>query len=178
VRKLPTLKYYFENRGRMYEKPKATEAIIGNVAVDPDRSGKTETILPAGDLARDARVERGTDVQLFDRFNPFYKETRSPGLPLAAGISGSTADYIEMAKLAGLSKADLQRFAMAIIYYLTLPGHHSFHEVATVLAADGIISYRPDPGVGDYASPLTETIRRSDVYKALARKYPGLLQSR
>src|SRR5262249_38979311 len=149
--------------------------IIGNVAVDPGRGGKTATILPDVDLAHDARVERGADVQLFDRFNPFYENTRALGLPLAAGISGSTADFIEMARLAGLGNDDLQRFEMAIIYYITLPGHHSFHEVATVLAADGIISYQPRPGVGDYAGPLTEKVKRSDGYKALARKYPGLL---
>ena len=144
----------------------------------PKRSGTAKTILPAGDVARGAQVERGADAQLFDRFNPFYDDARVLGLPLAAGISGSTADFIKMAQTAGLDKAELQSFAMATIYYLVLPGHHSFHEVVTVLAAAGIVSYQPAPGVGDYAGPLTEGIRRSNGYKRLSGNYPGLLQPR
>src|SRR5262249_6724651 len=94
------------------------------------------------------------------------------------GISGSTADFIEMAHLAGLKKPELLAdFAQAIIYYVTLPGHHSFHEVATVLAADKVVSYRPEAGGGDYAGPLTDKIKRSGPYGALAMEYPELLPS-
>jgi protein-glutamine gamma-glutamyltransferase-like protein len=176
VRKLPAIKSFFKDRHRGKNPPPVTEAIIGNRAVIPERRGTAESILPPGDRARSALVERGADVQFYDPDYPvFYGKATALGLPLAAGISGSTADFIEMARIAGLQGKALHNFAMAILYYITLPGHHSFHEVATVLAAAGIGSYQPKPGIGDYSGPLTDEIKRSAEYEALALEYPGLL---
>jgi hypothetical protein len=176
VRKRPAIESSFKSRGRKPNKDTPVlEAIIGNKAVDPADRGKTKTTLKYEDRAHTALVHRGTDAWRLDPKAPFNATTMALGLPLAAGISGSAADFVAMARIAGLNGKALQSFAMAIIYYITLPGHHSFHEVVSVLASDGIISYRPKPGIGDYSGPLTDDIKKSDSYRALSKLYPGRL---
>ncbi len=59
-------------------------------------------------------------------------------MPLAAGISGSTAELIGVAMSLGLSMPQLRKYAVAVLAYIGGGGNHSFHEIAIVLAAAGI----------------------------------------
>lgn len=152
--------------------------IIGATAVDPKNPGVTESTLPPTDPARSAAVARGIDAQtIVDPKVPFVAQGRALGLPEAATISGTAADFSSLARIAGLkpSTDEFQQFAMAIFAYIGLPGHHSFREIAGQLSSEGVVPYNPLPGVGDYAGPLTAPVHTA-ARQALSAQYPGLLR--
>lgn len=175
-----------DNRGRTDTKKLAGDKqvpvpfvpIIGAKAVDPKNPGAIESTLPPTDPARSAAVARGIDAQtIVDPKVPFVAQGRALGLPEAATISGTAADFSSLALIAGLkpSTDEFQQFAMAIFAYIGLPGHHSFREIAGQLSNEGIVPYSPLPGVGDYSGPLTAPVRTA-ARQALSAQYPGLLR--
>lgn len=175
-----------DNRGRTDTKklppdkqvPVPFVPIIGAKAVDPRNPGAIESTLPPTDTARSASVARGINAQTIVNPNvPFVAQGRALGLPEAATISGTAADFSSLALIAGLkpSTDEFQQYAMAIFAYIGLPGHHSFREIAGQLSNEGIVPYNPLPGVGDYSGPLTAPVRTS-ARQALSAQYPGLLR--
>ena len=56
-------------------------------------------------------------------------------MPLAAGVSGSTAELIGCALAMGLDGDLLNKYGLAILGYVAGGGNHSFIEIVTVLRA-------------------------------------------
>lgn len=59
-------------------------------------------------------------------------------MPLAVGVSGSTAELIGIAMSLGLSMPELQKYAVAVLAYIGGGENHSFHEIAIVMKAAGL----------------------------------------
>lgn len=136
--------------------------------------------IPAGDPLAEARVKPGHAANLLKARSNFYDETRKLHLPVLALISGSTADYISLAQLAGITvdkkPKEAEDYAMAVLFYIGLPQHHSFHEIVSQLKRSGFVkSYDPKPDVGDYPGPLTEEVKGTAAYRDLMVQYPTLL---
>ncbi len=68
-------------------------------------------------------------------------------MPLAEGVSGSTAELINVAMTMGLAANNLQKSAVAAIAYISGGGNHSFHEIAIVLRVAGL-DINPDSYTG------------------------------
>lgn len=172
---LAELGAYFRDRGRDRQEVTELRPIVGNEAVLPDMCVELRPFLDPTDPAFTALVRRGADVWVLRRDNPFYRRLEELGLPHAAGVSGSAADFVAFAKMARLSRDEMAAFAMAILCFIGLPGHHSFAEIAFVLAANGMIAFDPRPHHGDYAGALTDALKATDGYRALERAFPEQL---
>jgi hypothetical protein len=149
--------------------------IVGNLPRDPNQTPDLRPFLDPTDPAYTALVKRGTDLWVLDRNDPSYTKLEELGLPHGAGISGSTADLVALGKIVGLSPELMAQYAMAILYFVGLPGHHSFAEIAFVLAANGVASFHPRPYHGDYAGPLTAELTATPGYQRLAAEFPEQL---
>ena len=94
---------------------------------------------------------RGVEMYMLDESQKFIQEARMVyNMPLAAGISGTTTDLLEVAIMFGVSGSQ-QRFlyALACLGHLGSIGAHSFHEIMTS-AKQANVAYHP----GNYRSIL------------------------
>lgn len=94
---------------------------------------------------------RGVEMYMLDESQAFVQQARMVyNMPLAAGISGTTTDLMEVAIMFGVNDPK-QRFlyALACVGHLGSIGAHSFHEIMTSCAQAGV-PYTP----GDYRSIL------------------------
>jgi hypothetical protein len=93
--------------------------------------------MPAGTDSQ--QVYRGLDSFTMDEGKAFCQRARLKiNMPLAAGVSGSTAELINVAMTMGLTGLELQKYAVAVLAYIGGGGNHSYHEIAVVLAAAGL----------------------------------------
>lgn len=172
---LDELRAYFDDRGRLADRVGKFVPISGNIPISPADAARLRPFLDPTDPAYTALLQRGTDLWALDISNPFYTRLEQLGLPHAAGVSGSAADFVALGKIAGVSPEALAQYAMAILYFIGLPGHHSFAEIAFVLAANGVAQFNPRPHHGDYPGPLTRELRDTVGYLQLADEYPDQL---
>jgi len=122
---------------------------------------------PSGMLPGDKqKVYRGLDSFTMDEGKDFCQRARLQlNLPLAAGVSGSTAELINVAMTMGLSGPDLQKYAVAVLAYIGGGGNHSYHEIAIVLKAAGLPI---DPDSYHGVEPLIGT----DLFNELKARHP------
>ena len=94
---------------------------------------------------------RGIDYWTLDEENAFIQYARQVlDVPLSAGISGTTTDLLECARIMGVrSENETFKYTMAVLGHLGAAGAHSFHEIMSAAAKAGI-RYRQ----GDYTSLL------------------------
>jgi len=96
------------------------------------------------DLAANAgtseqKVYRGLDSFTMDESKAFCQYARLHlNLPLVAGVSGSTAELINVAMAMGLAGGGLDKYALAVLAFVAGGGNHSFLEIAIVLKAAGV----------------------------------------
>jgi hypothetical protein len=175
-----------EERGRIDrpEQKAASPAAPGIHARDEHGSAPPEPV--QGAPADAQMVYRGIDAFTMNEAKDFCQRARLVlNMPLAAGVSGSTAELIGVANSLGLSLADQQKYAIAVIAYVGGGGNHSYHEIAVVLAAAGLIG-TPDNYSGIQAlvgEPLFGELKKAhkgafpeeaDAPKADAPKPPGV----
>jgi N-acetylmuramoyl-L-alanine amidase len=172
---LAELRTYFDDRGRVADRVGKFVPIAGNIPITPADAARVRPFLDPTDPAYTVLLQRGTDLWALDMANPFFARLERLGLPHAAGVSGSAADFVALGKIAGLSPDAMARYAMAILYFIGLPGHHSFAEIAFVLAANGVAAFNPRPHHGDYPGPLTRELRDTIGYQRLAEAFPDQL---
>ena len=130
---------------------------------------KDDGAAPAGgeNAGTPQQVNRGLDAFTMDEAKAFCQRARLQiNMPIAAGISGSTAELINVAMTLGLSGNELQKYAIAVLGYVSGGGNHSFHEIMIVLAAAGVVD---DPDTYAGVKPLIG----DDMYKQLADAHPN-----
>jgi hypothetical protein len=111
-------------------------------------------------------VSRGIDAYTMDEGKAFCQRARLElNMPLAAGVSGSTAELIQVALSFGLAGAQLDKYALAVLAYVGGGGNHSFHEIAVVLKVAGV-TIDPDTYKG------LEGLVDASVLQSLKDKYP------
>ena len=111
-------------------------------------------------------VSRGLDAYTMDESKAFCQRARLElNMPLAAGVSGSTAELIQVATSFGLAGGDLDKYALAVLAYVGGGGNHSYHEIAVVLRVAGV-TIDPDTYKG------LETLIDPGVLQSLKDKYP------
>jgi hypothetical protein len=129
-----------------------------------DATGADPTSLLPADKQR---VNRGIDAFTMDESKAFCQRARLQfNMPLAAGVSGSTAELINVAMTLGLSGEELQKYAIAVLAYIGGGGNHSYLEIAVVLASAGLI-----PNPVDYSG--VETLVGSTLFTQLKNEHPG-----
>ena len=85
-------------------------------------------------------------------------------MPLAAGISGTTTDLHEVAKMFGVaSPVDQFKYQLACLAHLGSAGAHSFHEIMAAAALNTGVQYEP----GNYRSILKYGVEGVPEVKAL-----------
>lgn len=94
---------------------------------------------------------RGVEMYMLDESQAFIQQARlAYNMPLAAGISGTTTDLLEVAIMFGVASArDRFLYALACLAHLGSIGAHSFHEIMTS-AKQANVAYEP----GNYRSVL------------------------
>ena len=106
---------------------------------------------------------RGVDRLTMDEEGLFIQQARVVlDMPLAGGVSGTTTDLMECAKIFGLAPDQTWLYAVAVLGHLEGAGGHSFHEIATAAKTAGI-AYRP----GDYRSFLPKSVLGQGEVQAL-----------
>ena len=111
-------------------------------------------------------VNRGIDAFTMDEAKAFCQRARLKiNMPLAAGVSGSTAELINVGMTLGLGGLDLQKYAIAVLAYIGGGGNHSYHEIMIVLAAAGVVD---DPDTYAGIKPLIG----EDMFTQLAKAHP------
>lgn len=103
----------------------------------------------------DQTHNRGVDRLTMNEAGKFIQQARLVlDMPLAGGISGTTADLMEMATAFGLDADQKHLYSIAVLGHLEGAGGHSFHEIATAAKTAGV-PYRG----GIYASFLPASIK-------------------
>jgi hypothetical protein len=129
-----------------------------------DTGAKPSSVLPTGSDPQ--QVYRGLDSFTMDEGRDFCQRARLKiNMPLAAGVSGSTAELINVAMTMGLAGVELQKYAVAVLAYIGGGGNHSYHEIAIVLAAAGL-GIDPDSYHG------LEQLVGADLFAELKAKHP------
>jgi hypothetical protein len=83
--------------------------------------------------------QRGVDRLTMDESNAFVQRARLIlDMPLAGGISGTTTDLMEVAKIFGISGDALHLYAIGVLGHLGSAGAHSFHEIAKAASFAGL----------------------------------------
>jgi hypothetical protein len=153
-------------RGRVARPDTAAVSPAGPGIQARDKDGNAPTsLLPEGTDTQ--MVYRGIDAFTMDEARDFCQRARLVlNMPLAAGVSGSTAELIGVATTLGLSRPDQQKYAIAVIAYIAGGGNHSYHEIAVVLSAAGLIG-TPD----DYSG--VKTLVGEELFDTLRKAHPG-----
>ncbi|MEZ4367580.1 MAG: DUF4157 domain-containing protein [Kofleriaceae bacterium] len=111
---------------------------------------------------------RGIDMWTIDERKAFTQQARLMlDMPIAAGVSGTTADLVQCAMTMGLTGAALHRYCLAVLGFLGSAGAHSFHEIMTVCRAAGV-AYTP----GDYRGVYPAELEQTADFAALRAAYP------
>ncbi len=95
---------------------------------------------------------RGVETYTLDESQTFVQQARTTfNMPMAAGISGTTTDLHEVAKMFGVQSPEEQfKYQLACLAHLGSAGAHSFHEIMAAAALNTGVSYEP----GNYRSIL------------------------
>ncbi|HEY0190596.1 MAG TPA: hypothetical protein VGC42_05695, partial [Kofleriaceae bacterium] len=143
---------------------KAVSPAGPGIAARNEHGDAPSSLQPAGKDGQ--QVYRGLDVFTMDEARDFCQRARLKiNMPLAAGVSGSTAELINVAMTMGLAGPELQKYAVAVLAYVGGGGNHSYHEMAVVLAAAGL---GVDPDTYHGLEPLIG----ADLLNELKAKHP------
>jgi len=146
------------NRGRT--KPTSSDRIESRVDQASGLHQPAKSLHLGKKYGGGQRHRRGIDYWTLDEENAFIQYARQVlDVPLSAGISGTTTDLLECARIMGVrSENETFKYTMAVLGHLGAAGAHSFHEIMSAAAKAGI-RYRQ----GDYTSLLQydvpETVR-------------------
>ncbi|MBN1945544.1 MAG: DUF4157 domain-containing protein [Bradymonadales bacterium] len=120
------------------------------------------------------RHSRGIEQYTLDESQKFIQDARTIyNMPLAAGISGTTTDLHEVAKMFGCtSEIDVFKYQLACLAHLQTAGAHSFHEIMAAAAMNTSVQYEP----GNYRSILKYGLDAVPAIMALFNdpKYAGI----
>ncbi|MBM4343371.1 MAG: DUF4157 domain-containing protein [Deltaproteobacteria bacterium] len=108
---------------------------------------------------------RGVETYTLDESQTFIQQARTTfNMPLAAGISGTTTDLHEVAKMFGVQSPEQQfKYQLACLAHLGTAGAHSFHEIMAAAALNTGVTYEP----GNYRSILKYGVEAIAEIKAL-----------
>jgi hypothetical protein len=153
-------------RGRSKRSDTAAVSPAGpGIAARDGTGADPDSVLAAGSDPQ--QVYRGIDAFTMDEGKAFCQRARLQlNMPLAAGVSGSTAELMNVAMTLGLNGSRLQRYAVAVLAYIGGGGNHSYHEIAVVLAAAGL-KINPDNYSG------VETLVGTDLFEQLKAAHPN-----
>lgn len=153
-------------RGRVGRTDKSAVSPAGpGIAARDGSGGDPSSLLPPGSDGQ--QVYRGLDAFTMDEARAFCQRARLQiNMPLAAGVSGSTAELINVAMTMGLAGQELQKYALAVLAYIGGGGNHSYHEIAVVLASVGIVA---DPDTYHGIEPLIG----NDLFTQLKAQHPN-----
>ncbi len=102
-----------------------------------DKGEEPTTLLNKGEDTQ--RVYRGIDAFTMNEATAYCQRARLKlNMPLVAGVSGSTAELINVAMSMGLAGRDREEYALAVFAYISGGGNHSYNEIAIVLQAAGL----------------------------------------
>jgi len=95
---------------------------------------------------------RGLEQYTLDESQKFIQDARVKyNMPMAAGISGTTTDLHEVAKMFGVAGEIPEfKYQLACLAHLGTAGAHSFHEIMAAASINTKVHYTP----GDYRSIL------------------------
>lgn len=117
--------------------PSSLLPTVTDVEAAPPSSPTRDVAASAG--TSEQQVYRGIDAFTMDEAKDFCQRARLViNMPLAAGVSGSTAELIGVAMSLGMTMPELQKYAVAVLAYIGGGGNHSFHEIAIVMKAAGL----------------------------------------
>jgi hypothetical protein len=158
-------KKYKSERGRVDRlDPHGVSPAGPGIEARGDTGAPPTSALPAGTDSQ--QVYRGLDSFTMDEATAFCQRARLKiNMPLAAGVSGSTADLMNVAMTMGLTGLELQKYAVAVLAYIGGGGNHSYHEIAIVLAAAGL-RINPDNYSG------VETLIGTPLFEELKSQHP------
>ncbi|MCW5803799.1 MAG: hypothetical protein KIT31_15580, partial [Deltaproteobacteria bacterium] len=116
---------------------------------------------------------RGVDMWTVNESKAFTQRARVLlDMPIAAGVSGTTADLMGCAETIGgvKSKEGKMQYGLAVLGFLGAAGAHSFHEILTVVGAAGGQYVE-----GDYRGVYPAAFEATADFAKLRAKYPELL---
>lgn len=116
-------------------------------------------------LGLDQVHSRGIETYTLDESQTFIQQARTEfNMPLAAGISGTTTDLHEVAKMFGVVSPEAQfKYQLGCLAHLGTAGAHSFHEIMAAAALNTEVRYEP----GNYRSILKYGVEGIPEVKAL-----------
>jgi hypothetical protein len=92
--------------------------------------------LPVAGMTDTQQVYRGADSFTIDEAKAFAQRARLIiNMPLAAGVSGSSAELLNCAMTLGVTGSQLQQYAIAVLAYVGGGGNHSYNEIVIVMKA-------------------------------------------
>lgn len=108
---------------------------------------------------------RGVESYTLDESQTFVQQARTEfNMPMAAGISGTTTDLHEVAKMFGVQGPVEQfKYQLACLAHLGTAGAHSFHEIMAAAALNTGVQYEP----GNYRSILKYGVEEIPEIKGL-----------
>jgi hypothetical protein len=132
---------------------------------NPDKLIKDQD--EAKEAGTDQSVQRGIDTFTMDEGAEFCQRARLKlDMPLAAGVSGSTAELVNCAITMGLGGDQLAKYALGVLGYIAGGGNHSFVEIVTVLQA---ATLKVDP---DSYDGIVPTLMDGARMEKLKKKFP------
>jgi phage-related protein len=141
-------KDYFEP-GEEYKKVESPSSIKERGTGDSDPEPLNASYASKDDQGSAAH-SRGVDLWTLDEENAFVQRARALEMPLAAGISGTTAVLLACARNFGLTGDKLREYTLGVTGHLGVAGAHSFHEIMSVAEFAGL-GYTP----GNYRGILS-----------------------
>ena len=141
------------------QKPSQVQSSMG-IADEGGAAGAQD-----GELGLNQVHSRGIETYTLDESQTFVQEARTQyNMPMAAGISGTTTDLHEVAKMFGVvSGEDQFKYQLGCLAHLSTAGAHSFHEIMAAAALNTQVSYEP----GNYRSILKYGVEGIPEVKAL-----------
>jgi hypothetical protein len=133
-------KDYFEP-GEEYKKVESPSSIKERGTGDSDPEPLNASYASKDDQGSAAH-SRGVDLWTLDEENAFVQRARALEMPLAAGISGTTAVLLACARNFGLTGDKLREYTLGVTGHLGVAGAHSFHEIMSVAEFAGL-GYTP-----------------------------------
>jgi hypothetical protein len=116
---------------------------------------------------------RGVDMWTVNESKAFTQRARvALDMPIAAGVSGTTADLMGCAEAIGnvKTKEGKMQYGLAVLGFLGAAGAHSFHEILTVVGAAG--GHYEE---GNYRGVYPAAFEATAEFAHLRAQYPELL---
>ena len=161
----------FADRGRQRV---GSDNVGGMAGLNPPQAdgGAPQELAGASDRGGNVSHNRGVDAHVIDTENDFVKAAiEELRMPMAAGVSGTTADLVQCARILGVTSGEpLKEYGLACQGMLGAAGAHSFHEIQTVLAAVGQ-PYQE----GNYRGVYPASFAGSAAFTQLAAAWPQFL---